>query len=364
MLAIACGCAPADGSLPVVASGRYVEIATLRDEPICGGTAAYFDRFIESGMALLGGVPPDRKFVRFEWLLPPDEQLSVVGVGWTRPLSGVPGGSLITSDDALVHEHELAHAIHGAALPNTNGFLKEGFAILLDSKRIYGDMAWPEGESIDRVISSSPFGYEDYPLAWFLVSQIVRDHGFDGLARFWRAVPGGSSAAEVREAYQTTFGRSIDALIQPIEFDDPVYGHYEEERGPCNFSLCLAQPEALVDGAWDARGPSDCEDDPEAVGPDRRAYLAESGEVWHHHALSTGDAQFFDISLSARAAMGLAPCRLDCSSVVNGVSEFGFQAQAFALDYEQTYRVEVRASLDDLPTQDPGTLHFEAVSPY
>ncbi|MBK8238582.1 MAG: hypothetical protein IPK74_23905 [Deltaproteobacteria bacterium] len=361
VLAISCGCSPADGSLPVVARGRYVEIATLRDEPICGGTARYFDRFIESGMALLGEVPPDRRFVRFEWLMPPAEQLSVTGVGRTRR---VPGGSLITSDDSLVHEHELAHAIHLEALPNTNGFLQEGFAILLDSKRIYRDMVWPEGESIDRVISEVPFSYDDYPLAWFLVSQIVRDHGFDGLARFWRAVEPRATAAEVRAAYQAMFGPPIDALVEPIEFEDPVYGHYDEVRHPCNFSLCLAEPETLVDGAWEASGPTDCEDDPDAVGPDRRWYLPEFGDVWRQQVLSTGDAAYFDISASANVAMELTPCSLDCGYVGNGSSEFGFDAEAFWLGADRSFRVEVRASLEDLPTQDPGTLHVEAVSPY
>ncbi|MBK8238579.1 MAG: hypothetical protein IPK74_23890 [Deltaproteobacteria bacterium] len=51
-------------------------------------------------------------------------------------------------------------------------------------------------------------------------------------------------------------------------------------------------------------------------------------------------------------------------AVGSGSSEFGFDAEAFWLGVDRSFRVEVRASLEDLPTQDPGTLHVEAVSPY
>jgi hypothetical protein len=34
--------------LPVVARGRYVELATDRDDPVCAGTVAHLDRFIEA----------------------------------------------------------------------------------------------------------------------------------------------------------------------------------------------------------------------------------------------------------------------------------------------------------------------------
>jgi hypothetical protein len=56
-------CAPAD-ELPVVATGRYIEIASGVDLPICGGTVEFMDGILEEAFAFLGEAPPDRVFIR------------------------------------------------------------------------------------------------------------------------------------------------------------------------------------------------------------------------------------------------------------------------------------------------------------
>lgn len=347
-------CGPLETELPVVARGRYVEIATMRDEPICGGTVAYFDRFIEAGFALIGETPPDRVFVRYEWL-EFDEDDPAVGGGRARI---VDDGILIRSDAYLVEEHELAHAVHLQAWPGSNEFLYEGFAVLLDPKRIFYQYAWPPGVTIDQVVGAPDLAVQDYAYAWFLVSQVVSDHGFEGLGELWRAIPPGSSAVDVREAYETIFERPIDALIEPNIVETPD-GPYELPRYPCNFALCLA-PAATPwnENLWSASGPTDCEQDPDAIGPDHREYGYEHGEVWRHHVIEmTSDA--LEVETSATVGASLAACSLICSdSQIESGQVIGPASIEDGSSWPGAgrHRVEVRSEIDALPTAAPGQL--------
>lgn len=346
-------CAPGDGGLPIVARGRYVEIASERDEPVCGGTAAHMDRVIEGVFAVIGETPPDRRFVRFEWL-ELDEDDPVIGGGRT---SFTDDGVLIRSDVYLVEEHELVHAVQMESWPMPNDFLFEGYAVLLDGKRSWHDAyPWPESASLDELLETPSVAYEDYQLAWFIVSQIALDHGFDGLRDFWHAVPRGSSAAEVRAAYEALFGRSIDALIEPyvVEYPDPI-GPTEVERRACDFALCPAREVAAwQDDRWVASGPVGCEDDPDAIGPDRR--LLEWGEVWRDYTL-LGEPAYYSFDYPAKTAVGMAACALNCENQATGIVAFEgppLSTEAMFRGWEAPVRVEVRAALSDLPVAAAG----------
>lgn len=303
---------------------------------------------------MIGETPPDRVFVRYEWL-EFDANEPTIGGGRARI---VDDGVLIRSDGYLVEEHELAHAVHLQAWPASNEFLHEGFAVLLDPKRIFYQYAWPPGVSIDEIVGASDLVIEDYAYAWFLVSQVVSDHGFDGLGRLWRAVPPGASAADVREAYESLFQRPIDALIEPNLIEGPD-GPYESPRYPCNFALCLAPEVTPWNGdRWSASGPTDCEEDPDAIGPDHRAYGYEHGEVWRHYVIEM-DRDALDVETSATVGANLAACSLVCSD--NQVESAQVIGPASIEDGSSwpgagRHRVEVRSELAGLPTATPGEL--------
>jgi hypothetical protein len=349
-------CAPPDQGGPhVVARGRYVEIATARGEPVCGGTAAHMDRIIEAAFAVMGETPPDHRFVRYEWLEPDDDP---IGGAVTRHAKD---GVLIRSDAYLVEEHELVHAAQLQSWPLPNEFLFEGHAVLLDAKRPWRDpFPWPEGESLDALLETTELSFDDYDLAWFLVSQIVLDHGFDGLRDFWQVVPRGSSAVEVRAAYQDLFGRPIDVLIEPYWIGDPeAPGSMHVDRLPCNYALCpdVESPD-WQDMVWTAPGPRGCEDDTDAVGPDRREALLESGEVWREYLVSEASGHYYSSARSPQTASTSFVCALDCT--YQGVGSVGVApgvSTPSMLNFSTSpMRVEVRASLADLPTETPGTL--------
>ncbi len=341
--------------MPVVARGRYVEIASERDEPVCAGTAAHMDRVIEAVYAVIGESPPDHRFVRFEWL-ELDEESPEIGGGRT---SFSDDGIRIRSDVYLVEEHELIHAVHREAWPMPNNFLSEGFAVLLDGKRLWHDAyPWPAAASLDALLEAPQVPHEHYDLAWFVVSQIARDHGFAGLRDFWHAVPRGSSAAEVRAAYLALFGRSIDALVEPyvIEHPDPV-GPLQFERRACDFALCTA-PEITPWQAnrWSAVGPVGCEDDPDAIGPDRRAL--DWGEVWREYSFA-GEVGYYSSDYAAGNAVSTAECALNCDHVSVGMGSVEgppIYTDPVLRAWDAPVRVEVRASLADLPLTKPGLL--------
>lgn len=351
----------ADGGMHVAARGRYVEIATERDEPVCGGTAAHMDAIIEAAFAVMGASPPDRRFVRFEWLELNEDDPLIGGGRTTFTESGV----LIRSDAYLVEEHELVHAVQHEAWPLSNDFLHEGQAVLLDAKRLWRQpFMWPETADLDQVLGASNLPHDDYPLAWFVVSQIVLDHGFEGLRDLWHSVPRGSSAAEVRDAYEALFGRSMDALVENYVVDDPEnpLGPQEVERRPCALALCPAiASRAWDDGVWSATAPLGCEDDPQAVGPDRREYIHSDGDVWRNEVLVPEPGRY-SVTSSPRTGYGLTGCALDCSDGGQGAMTDGpFDTHTpplYLWSGVGPVRVEVRAAIGDLPTDTPGTLRF------
>lgn len=355
---VACltACASEEQELPVVMRGRYVEIASAREQPICGGTAEYMDRVIDAAFAVLGEVPPDRRFVRFEWL-ELDEDDPLIGGGLTKYTDD---GALIRSDVYLVQEHELIHAVQHEAWPRTNAFLIEGHAVLLDAKRNLRDAyPWPEEASLDDLLEAAEIEPGDYDIAWFVVSQIVLDHGFDGLRELWHAVPRGSTAADVRATYRALFGRSIDALIEPYWVGTPGEPGAEEiERRACDFSLCPARKQMPWSGdQWTVEGPSGCADDPDAIGPDQRFY-GEWGEVWYDYVLP-GETGLYSAEQSAEVAFGVAGCVLRCGDTARGISSsfpgpLIWPAQPWLWDGR--VRVEVRAASSDLPIDDPRTV--------
>lgn len=352
---VSIACAPdEDRDLPVVARGRYVEIATDRGEPVCGGTATYMDRVLDAAFAEMDERAPDSLFVRYEWL-ELDENDAFIGGLTTSTEDGV----LIRSDVYLVDEHELVHAAQRSVWPLTNSFLLEGHAVLLDGKRPFLDAyPWPTSASLDDILEASRLSFRDYELAWFLVSQIVLDHGVDGLRDFWHAVPRGSTAAEVRAAYQAIFGRPIDALVEPymVESAEPS-GPTLVERRACDFALCPApQLTGWKGDEWTARGPLDCEDDPAAVGPDHRQ--SDWGEVWRDYTMP-GEPAYYTYDYPAKASVIRGACDLNCDHQATGIGNSfegppNYPGPRFE-DWQSPVRVEVAAVLADLPLDPPRT---------
>ena len=356
-------CAEPEPGERVVARGRHVELVTERDDPVCAGTVRFMDAIVDAGFAFLGETPPDRVFIRYEWQEAPDEPVSIIGEGSAhRAEDGV-----LVRTDQLIEEHELAHAVHLFAWPRSARFMEEGLAILLDAHRVYARSAWPSDLPLDDILADPLEDGANYQWAWFLVSQIVRDHGAEGLRALWRAVPADSSAADVRDAYASLFGRSIDALIEPLPEGAYDVGKRDgPTRNSCGFSLCPGEA-SILDGvdAILVPGPTGCEDDADAIGPHSNVPSIEGPPVWRQTVIEAEDVGVRPQQSSVLASV-LRPCWLDCSEVEGGGGGFylpiGDEGNEFALPSGR-WRVETRRELEDLPTEDPGVVEIRRFVP-
>jgi hypothetical protein len=356
---------------PVVARGRWVEIATNRDEPVCAGTVAYMDALIEAGFELLGEAPPDRVFVRYEWS-EPDEERPLIPTGYAQPVND----DIWITSNRLVHEHELVHAVHLHAWPRSASFMHEGLAVLLDAKRLWlhGAGGLPRDVLLDDVLTITDPEPADYDHAWFLVSQIVFDHGLDGLRDFWHAVPPGATAQHVRAAYMALFDRSIDALIEPYHAVNASGDDIWIERGRCSLNLCPGSPKPWAGDVWSASGPTGCQSDPQAVGPMTWSSSLGIGSVWRPYVVEFAgeeDGEFrpdrprsmhpHDLLPNGGAGALLEACWFECATV--GTGEVFPDAPRQWQWGPGRFRVEVLHELDDLPLDPPGELHIHRHEP-
>jgi hypothetical protein len=364
------GCA--DDEAPVVARGRWVEIATHRDEPVCAGTVAHLDALIEAGFELLGATPPDRVFVRYEWFDPEDHP-PLIPTGHAQRVDG----EIHILSNRLVHEHELAHAVHLHAWPRSAQFMEEGLAVLLDPKRPLVQLQqWRTGVLLDDVLAARSLSPDDYYDAWFLVSQIVFDHGIEGLRDLWHAVPQRATANEVRDAYAELFDRPIEALIEPYSAGE-IDGHeIWMERRTCSLALCPGEPKPWTGNVWTGAGPHACEGDPQAVGPETYGQSLGIGNVWRPYIIEfEGDApdviapdtpydsdRLYDWASTGLAGGLYEPCALYCDTISTGPGYPGQEAHDWRY-YPGRLRVDVRHELDDLPRDPPGELHITRNNP-
>jgi hypothetical protein len=337
--------------LPVVARGRYVEIATDRDDPVCAGTVAHLDRFIEEVFDVLGETPPDRVFVRSEWPRRP-----------VSPFARLEGDRVLVRSPFLVDEHELVHAVHLEAWPRSARFLHEGLAVLIQPHRPYQavGMSYFSRSGLDELLGAETLEPGLYAAAWFIVSQIVHDHGFEGLRELWLRIPANASTQQVRDAYLELHGRPIDELIEPWLYDGPN-GPTPIGRQICSYTVCSGEPHAWVEeDRWVGSAPVGCEDDPNAVGPDPAPYSYDYdvGTVWRDYMLENATPV-----LPPRFSEGVNAVVIRCGfrCPFEGPSYLGPDAphsSGFST-FRGGVRVEVRTLLEALPSDPPGTLELQ-----
>lgn len=324
--------------LSVVEQGRYVEIATDRDTEICGGTLTAMDDYVALAFAAIGEVPPERIFVRYEWHEPglDDDGRRINEWGEAQPLED----SSVVSTSRLMNEYALAQAVHQRAWPSTRPVLQEGFATLFSSDSGSIQDTWPNGVTLDPLLESSALDRGEYATAWFLVAQIVRDHGTEGLRELWQAVDPDASADQIRAAYQDLFAQPIDTLIEPREYYE---GGEPLERWSCHYTVC-AEPQPWEGDVWQAQGPTGCADDPHAIGP-----MGVSNTIERHHVVELEPGAEYRFTASGGAGAQLRPCGLQCLPL-------GAQADLFFPGTSRTrddypsgrYRVEIVTTVEEL----------------
>jgi hypothetical protein len=244
--------------------GRFVEIRNDTEHELCPATARYMDAYLQEVLLVLDAPAPSGRFVHYTW---------GDGDHFAEGVASLESGRVAIEANSAVHEHELVHAAHLRAWPEAPRFLYEGLAEVLGNTVVFQDGGtWrPVGAELDDALSrfDQPGVYE---LSWVVVSQLVLEHGFDGLRELWFELDADSSMQDVRAAYSRLFGQDFDHLTQPFEV--VVDGETAAaERGVCWVSLCTGQTLEWRDGVAQGVGVSGC-DDPNAVSPSSSAGLA------------------------------------------------------------------------------------------
>jgi hypothetical protein len=336
MLAMTLGVAGC-GDVPVVARGKFVELATDREEPVCAGTIPRIDAYLEAVATLLGEELPNRRFLRIEW--------RDIGYGDSETMDHVLQDDVIVTGNPF-DQHELVHAVHVQVWPRSHRLLEEGLATMIGTRGWLMADPWPEGRSIDSALGQ----WEgDYPAALFIVSQIIKDHGVEGLRTLWHELSPDSDAAAVRAAYQREFERSIDVLVEPV-----MVGPLPNRRFSCFYEICLEDAERLdAIGEWSAQGPGSCAEDGRAVGP-----LPREGRLsaWTHQVVEIG-AEPPVIATSGGEGIIVRYCELGCNTVAHDAKVAPDTTVDFALTPGR-YLVEIGHELSALPTSTPATVRF------
>jgi hypothetical protein len=232
--------------------------------------------------------------------------------------------------------------------------MHEGLAVMLDPRGRYHPVWNLSQSALDEVLGDQILEGGRYAAAWFLVSQIVHDHGMEGLRDLWHRVPAKASTQQVRDAYFELFGRSIDALIEPLIMEGPS-GPEPVRRVPCSYTVCAGEGHPWQEDRWIAEAPSGCEDDPNAVGADEKGYHYEVGPVWRDYLLEK-TTLLEPPQLSEDVTAVVMPCGFHCppeGPVYIGPDQPDAQVRGHLL------RVEVRTTLESLPTDTPGTLELQ-----
>ncbi|MCY1060167.1 hypothetical protein [Nannocystis sp. SCPEA4] len=170
-------------------------------------------------------------------------------------------GAISVYAPQALNPHEIAHALHYAVLPPSKRFLHEGFAMLfnLEGSAVAGydeAMHWDDTAILDDLLSEWDDSY--YEPAFQLVSWIIQRHGMSRFKEFWRSVARDASAAEVRAAYDSVFGESIEAMIA---------AQIAAFASACTIPLCDDQAPIPWNGdRWSFSAPFACEDD-STIGP-------------------------------------------------------------------------------------------------
>ena len=206
---------------------------------------------------------------------------------------------------------------------------------------------WPDGVSIDSVLG--PWSGEHYREALFIVSQIVSDHGFEGLATLWHALSPESGAAELRAEYERHFGRPLDSLVEPV-----LVGSIPNARFSCFYEICLPDSRPIDEAAgWTARGPESC-DDEGTIGP--RPWDGALA-AWTHHTVEVGASTPSVVTSGGEGAV-LRYCGLGCSAVPHEQTIPPGTSGPSMLPPGR-YLVEVGHRASELPTSEAATLRFE-----
>jgi hypothetical protein len=223
------GCAACEVGAPDEGSfleTRYVRYVSDQAVTPCGGLARETDKQIEYLFDLLSEPYPAPRPIEYEWV--EDNSTLTCSINAAGCAYATAEGAAIASI-YLADLHELAHAAHLLTIGTSHRVLTEGFASYASNQPGTAD---PQDttyfmQAIEEFITAGTLSSDQYPLAARFVGMTIERHGITAFKAFWLKVPRDAQLAEVRAAYEATFGESWSnglaaiASREQTSFSDP-----------------------------------------------------------------------------------------------------------------------------------------------
>ncbi len=223
------GCAACEAAAPD--EGPFLEtryVRYLSDQPFapCGGLARETDKQVEYLFDLLSEPYPAPRPIEYEWV--EDNSTLTCSKNAAGCAYATAEGAAIASI-YLADLHELAHAAHLLTIGTSHRVLTEGFASYVSNQPGTADLQDTAlfAQAIEDLFAAGTLSADQYPLAARFVGMTIERHGMAVFKDFWRKVSRNAQFAEVRTAYQASFGESwSDGLVaiasrEQTSFSDP-----------------------------------------------------------------------------------------------------------------------------------------------
>lgn len=215
LLLLLAGCLPKlDIDDAVVVEGRHVKLYADPAIPVCPGSIAAADRFVEDTAAMLGIDPPAIDYYLFDGP-------TGCGLGQYAFASCAVNGSVFANH--WIHFHELVHAVDDSHPP---ALFVEGLAEALSLPSGNAREPAVPRESAVVAIDSSSFRAGDpwqrYSVAGDFVRYIIERFGPAQYRAFARSVSSLADPITIRRQFQATFGVGLDAVIAEWRLADPA----------------------------------------------------------------------------------------------------------------------------------------------
>jgi hypothetical protein len=217
LAAFACG--EPDGGVqlnlpPIVAESKYLRLATDSDLPICDGTLAELDRYIEGIYAALDEPLPAGPIATYVWTRSPEEQIHYCNHGRGCTMSFTEPPTIV--DHTLDSFHELAHAVHIVELGRGHDLLAEGFAEVFGRPYNHWDASQQRIEVL-RVLDHE-LGWDDvvYETGGLFVATTIRRHGVGKFKELFRRVEYETDAEQFGTIYESVFGETLERAIEEV----------------------------------------------------------------------------------------------------------------------------------------------------
>jgi hypothetical protein len=312
---LATGCqpptTPRDRLPPTVLVGDYLRFyGEAGEDPLCGGTLTYMDRYLH-GLIELHDVSPDL-VVDYYWFPSDPERIAEVCSRGTA--CTFADGLTITS--LAPHEHELVHAVR-REFGYSQGFIEEGAAEVWGA---HDDRSFDYRLGVEAGIelAAGDLPIAHYGVAGRFAAFVMYELGTDAFVEIGRNAAWKSSPDEVDQAFESVVGVTASELAERYETKDWNCSRalYRDDSISCASARQMDCDLADADGTLSMVLDLDCASEA-FVGP-------RGGVIWSDFVVPVSGAEVVgvtitldrakieDLEFGGLGSFSLRPCAVGC----------------------------------------------------